>query len=227
MENLVCPCWFRVPAVRPGLHALTGLQVNVREFEPQRLFMLSIYLIVMGLLLGYLAEQQKHLRAEKAVVTGTLSRVRVEAGLNGNDAADLQRTMSMYGASRLLVASQEKHSQRVFVGELSNRGRSAAGVPLAGIGAARRENLSEDFPGDVCCAWPAAMGKIRFALDAAGQPDARTGELRSISQLREVQEFDAFITVAFHFGASGEAGYLFSILTGAARPRRNCDFCWI
>ena len=31
--------------------------------------MLSVYLLVMGLLLGYLAEQQKHLRAEKAVVT--------------------------------------------------------------------------------------------------------------------------------------------------------------
>ena len=43
--------------------------------------MLSVYLLVMGLLLGYLAEQQKHLRAEKAVITGTLSRMRVEAGL--------------------------------------------------------------------------------------------------------------------------------------------------
>ena len=59
-------------------HALSGLRVNVGEFEPKRLFMLSVYLIVMGLLLGYLAEQQKQLRAEKAVVTGILSRVRVE-----------------------------------------------------------------------------------------------------------------------------------------------------
>jgi signal transduction histidine kinase len=43
-------------------HFLAGLQINVGEFEPKRLFMLSVYLLVMGLLLGYLAEQHKHLR---------------------------------------------------------------------------------------------------------------------------------------------------------------------
>ena len=40
--------------------------------------MLSIYLLVMGLLLGYLAEQQKRLRSEKAVIARILSKVRVE-----------------------------------------------------------------------------------------------------------------------------------------------------
>jgi signal transduction histidine kinase len=43
-------------------HFLAGLQINGSEFEPKRLFMLSVYLLVMGLLLGYLAEQHKHLR---------------------------------------------------------------------------------------------------------------------------------------------------------------------
>src|SRR3984893_2421589 len=62
---------------------LNELRVNTVDFEPKRLFMLSVYLLVMGLLLGYLSEQQKHLRAEKAVVTGTLSRIRVESGLTG------------------------------------------------------------------------------------------------------------------------------------------------
>ena len=47
-------------------HIFSGLRMNTTEFEPKRLFMLSVYLLVMGLLLGYLAEQQKHLRAEKA-----------------------------------------------------------------------------------------------------------------------------------------------------------------
>jgi hypothetical protein len=79
------------------LRALTGLHINVQAFEPNRLFMESIYLIVMGLLLGYLAEQQKHLRAEKAVLTGTLSRVRVEAGLTGTMGQIFQEIMSMYG----------------------------------------------------------------------------------------------------------------------------------
>src|SRR5205085_10526912 len=64
-------------------NVLSGLQINVTEFEPKRLFMLSVYLLVMGLLLGYLAQQQKRLRAEKAVVTSMLAKVRVDAGLTG------------------------------------------------------------------------------------------------------------------------------------------------
>src|SRR5271157_513074 len=84
---------------------LAGLRVNLTEFEPKRLFMLSIYLLVMGLLLGYLAEQQKQLRAEKAVVTGMLAKVRVEAGLTGTLQQIFREVVAMYGASRLLVAS--------------------------------------------------------------------------------------------------------------------------
>ncbi len=67
------------------------LRVQPEEFEPKHLFMLSIYLLVMGLLLGYLAEQQKQLRSEKAVIARILGKVRVEAGLGRNAAGDRRR----------------------------------------------------------------------------------------------------------------------------------------
>ena len=62
-------------------HGLLPLRVSTGQFEPKHLFMLSAYLLVMGLLLGYLAEQQKRLRAERAIITRVLGRARVEAGL--------------------------------------------------------------------------------------------------------------------------------------------------
>ena len=43
-------------------HHLPPLGVNVAQFAPKRLFMLSAYLLVMGVLIVYLAEQQKRLR---------------------------------------------------------------------------------------------------------------------------------------------------------------------
>ena len=49
-----------------GYH-LSPLNVDVDGFDPKRLVMRSVYLLVMGLLLGYLAEQQKQLRAERGV----------------------------------------------------------------------------------------------------------------------------------------------------------------
>jgi signal transduction histidine kinase len=182
-------------------HALSGLRVNVEEFEPKRLFMLSVYLIVMGLLLGYLAEQQKHLRAEKAVVTGILSRVRVEAGLTGTIQQIFTETMSMYQASRLMVASQETHSHRIFVGELesSSNGAGSEFRWLESQPAAAKIYLS-DFPGDVCYAASDGERWSVLALDQDGnQLPASDGT--SVAKLRETQNFSSVITVAFLFGS--------------------------
>ena len=179
---------------------LGGLRVNVGEFEPQRLFMLSVYLLVMGLLLGYLAEQQKHLRAEKAVVTGTLSRVRVEAGLTGTIEQIFHEAMSMYGASRVLVASQESHSQRVFVGELNKaEGHVPAEFHWLESGSRDAKTYLDDFPGDVCYASIDREKWSTLALDHSGHPVA-VANLAPISELRDVQRFDSLITVAFLFG---------------------------
>jgi signal transduction histidine kinase len=182
----------------PGLN---GLRVNTVDFEPKRLFMLSVYLLVMGLLLGYLAEQQKHLRAEKAVVTGTLSRIRVEAGLTGTIEQIFRDAISRYGASRLLVASQESHSQRVFVGEL-NRDSKSAPSEFRWLESASRDvkTYLDDFPGEV---YYAAINGDRWtslALDHNGHP-VPVESTALISQLSEVQTFDSLITVAFLFGS--------------------------
>jgi signal transduction histidine kinase len=180
--------------------ALHGLRVNVPEFEPQRLFMLSVYLLVMGLLLGYLAEQQKHLRAEKAVITGTLSRVRVEAGLTGTIEQIFHEALSMYGASRVLVASQESHSHRVFVGELNRaKGNAASEFHWLESGLRDAKIYLDDFPGDVCYASVNGDRWTTLALDATGHA-VPVANLASISQLREVQTFDSMVTVSFLFG---------------------------
>src|SRR5713226_9653000 len=177
-----------------------GLRVNVTEFEPQRLFMLSIYLLVMGLLLGYLAEQQKHLRAEKAVVTGTLSRIRVETGLTGTIEQIFHEAMSMYGASRVVVASQESHSQRVFVGEL-NKANGSVPSEFRWLESGSRDAkiYLDDFPGDACFASIDRDRWSTLALDESGR-QIPVANLAPISQLRDVQTFDSLVTVAFLFG---------------------------
>ena len=183
------------------LSAFTGLKANVPEFIPERLFMLSVYLLVMGLLLGYLAEQQKHLRAEKAVVTGLLSRVRVEAGLNGTIQQIFSECLSMYGASRVVVAAQEAHSHRVFVGELSKSGNSAPSE-FHWLDSAPRDAKTylEDFPGGVCYASANAGRPSILALDHDGNP-VMAADDAPISRLRESQNFESLITVSFLFGS--------------------------
>jgi signal transduction histidine kinase len=183
-----------------GSSPLPGLQINVKEFQPEPLFMLSIYLIVMGLLLGYLAEQQKHLRAEKAMITGTLSRVRVEAGLTGTLGQIFHELMSMYGAARILVASQEIHSQRIFVGELTPASGPAK-PEFRWLESAVRgaKTYLEDFPGDVCFARHKGANWKTLALDPEGHP-VPVLDLAAIFQLAQVQSFTSLVTVPFLFG---------------------------
>jgi signal transduction histidine kinase len=180
--------------------ALSGLRVNTVEFEPKRLFMLSVYLLVMGLLLGYLAEQQKHLRAEKAVLTGILSRIRVEAGLTGTIEQIFREAISLYGASQVVVASQESHSQRVFVGEL-NEDISSAPSEFRWLESASRDAKTylEGFPGNVCYAAIDGDRWTTLALDDNGHP-ALVESMAPISKLRQVRTFDSMITVSFLFG---------------------------
>lgn len=180
-------------------HGLAGLQINVTEFEPKRLFMLSVYLLVMGLLLGYLAEQQRRLRAEKAAVTSMLAKVRVEAGLTGTLQQICRQVQGMYAASRVLVASQEIHSRRIFLGEL----RDGDGAPsdFTWLNSSPRDanRYLEDFPGEV---FYAARNRDRWsltALDSEGnQVAAPSGE--PLARLQERQSFRSLIAISFVFG---------------------------
>src|SRR5271157_5416676 len=125
--------WLEAYAVRAGALAghwqsmayLGGFGVSVRELEPQQLVMTSVYLLVLGFLLGYMAENQKKVRAERAVITRVLSSTRVEAGLTGTMQQIMSEVMSIYGARRVLSASQEANSYRVFLAEMTREPEGA------------------------------------------------------------------------------------------------------
>lgn len=188
------------PTGSAPLRTLTGLQINVAEFQPQRLFMLSIYLIVMGLLLGYLAERQKQLRAEKALVTGMLSRVRVEAGLTGTIDKIFEEIRSMYGASRVMMASQEIHSKRVFLGELNQaKGNGGSEFTWLQSGARDAKTYLDGYPGEVSYASAQGEDWKTVAVDDSG-PAVPLTNSDAFSQLHQVQPFNSVVTVAFMFG---------------------------
>jgi len=203
IESLTVVHFVSQPGGARAWSAFTGLHVNVPEFEPERLFMLSVYLLVMGLLLGYLAEQQKHLRAEKAIVNRILSRVRVEAGLNGTLQQIFNEMISMYNASCVLVASQESHSQRSFLGEVKV---SPSGVPselrwLDSRPADARTYL-DDFPGDASYSSGDGNRLSLLAMDHDGNvlSSKSSPEHAGIARLRELYRFDSLVSLAFVFG---------------------------
>jgi signal transduction histidine kinase len=180
-------------------HIFAGLRMNTTEFEPKRLFMLSVYLLVMGLLLGYLAEQQKHLRAEKAVVTRILSKVRVDAGLTGTLQQIGREIVATYGADRLLVASQEIHSRRAFLGELRNENGETSDFVWLDPSPRDAKIYLENFPGEAFYATSDGDRWSVVALDREGNqvPSPSTDAL---VRLKERQSFRSVVAVSFVFG---------------------------
>jgi signal transduction histidine kinase len=179
-------------------HLFAGLQINVTEFEPKRLFMLSVYLLVMGLLLGYLSQQQKRLRAEKAIVTGMLARVRVEAGLTGTLQQISSQIVNMYSAPRVLVASQEIHSHRSFLGELgAGNGQPSEFVWLTS-GPREAKDYLEDFPGEVCYAAEDEKRWTLVALDHDGNA-MPSPSIEALVRLKDRQRFRSVMAISFVF----------------------------
>lgn len=184
------------------LHHWPLMRIDAVDFEPKRLFMRSIYLLVMGLLLGYLAEQQKQLRAEKAVIARILGRARVESGLTGTLQEIAGELLSMYGAKSAVLASQEANNYRVFLGEV----RAADGVSpvfhwLDSTATDRDTYLSES-PANASFAWRGAAGAESFrvvALDESGDRLKNTSKDYAVHLARR-RDFDRVMSVSFIFG---------------------------
>lgn len=193
------PSWINAFLLR---HNLPLLHVNSVYFEPKNLFMRSVYLLVLGFLLGYLAEQQKQLRAEKAVVARTLGKARVEAGVSGTLQDIAGELLSMYGAKRLFIASREVDSHRVFVSELSS-GRHGPSFAWRNPSPQDREIYLHDFQAVACYVERERRREKEsfsiLALDEAGvrMPDPSPEFLSAFAQ---THGFQSALIVSFAFG---------------------------
>jgi len=177
---------------------LPRLGVSVRELDPQQLFMSSVYLIVLGFLLGYMSENQKKVRAERAVIMRVLSSTRVEAGLTGTMQQVLGEVMNIYGAPRVLSASQERHSYRVFLAEIRREGGEALRWREA-TPESEQAYLFES-PADAIYASRRDQGFDTVLLDRDGGRlrDESTGFLDALAR---VEKFDALVSVGLVFGS--------------------------
>ncbi len=178
------------------------MRIDAVAFEPQRLFMRSIYLLVMGLLLGYLAEQQKQLRAEKAVIARILGRARVESGLTGTLQEIAGELLAMYGAKSAVLASQEANNYRVFLAEIRSSEAGAPAFRWLDSTASDKDTFLAESSAHASYAWRGDGNSESFrviSLDESGD------RLRSASPdyavlLSRRRDFRCVMSVSFIFG---------------------------
>jgi signal transduction histidine kinase len=180
-------------------HGLLPLGVRSWQFEPKHLFMLSAYLLVMGLLLGYLAEQQKRLRAERAIITRVLGRARVEAGLTVTLQDILAELLAMYGAQRALIASQETNKYRVFVGDLQVTNSGPSQLRWLESQPTDREMYLYESDADASLIICDRDSSQIFSLDREGARLRNSSE-KPLVPLSKLYSFHSLMAVSFLFG---------------------------
>jgi signal transduction histidine kinase len=178
----------------------------------------GLKLLVLGILLGYLAEQQKQLRAEKAVIARTIGKARVEAGLTGTIGEIAGELLSMYGAKQLVIASQETSNYRVFVGEL-RRIEGDSSFRWLDPSSSDRETYLYDSP--AVTFYARRVGNRNTAEFSLLGLDKQGGRIRDLTPeflgfLAKKQVFTSLMTVSFAFGRewSGRIFLLDPSLTG-------------
>jgi signal transduction histidine kinase len=174
----------------------------ISDFVPKRLFMRSMLLFVTGALLGYLAEQQKQLQAEKAVIARILGKARVDAGLSGTMQAILAELISTFGASRALVASQEANSLRVFVAMMDGTPGGNTRLGWLEPTASDRDLYLTEAPGEVFYAQSkggTAEGRELFAVSSNGKIQ-KNGNSPFVEHLVSRHPCNSLASVSFDFG---------------------------
>jgi len=182
-----------------GVMHMTRLGLGISHIDPQQLFMSSVYLMVLGLLLGYMSENEKKLRAERVVITRVLSSARVEAGLTHTMQEILGEVLNLYAARRVLSASQEKNSYRVFLADVQ---RTAQGEPLLRWRDALPDTESAylfESPADALFARRNGKGFDTVMLDKSGQR-LREPTPAFLEALLQVEPFQSLGSVGFGFG---------------------------
>ncbi|HET9408043.1 MAG TPA: sensor histidine kinase [Candidatus Sulfotelmatobacter sp.] len=94
-----------------------GEHVDVPRFALRTLF-----LVIFGVLIGYLAESEKWRRAEALNVAQIPSKARVDIGLKASVQATLQEILDLFGGRGLLLASHDARAGQGYLWRLERAG---------------------------------------------------------------------------------------------------------
>ncbi len=144
----------------------TGLE---GEYDVNRLVIRLSYLLILGVLLGYLAEAEKQSRAEDVFVGRVVAKARVDVGLRGTMQAVLGETMRLFLAPRALALVRQEGSGRVFLWE--SRALDDGGYSIAGSEAGPEERRQHDFslPAHASYSQRRSRDWATWAIDAEGK----------------------------------------------------------
>ena len=130
------------------------------------------YVLIGALLLGYMAQTEKDLRAETGAIARLVVKVRAEAGLAGTLEEVSRELLGLFGAQRLLLVMHGMRTQRLFVWEAEPAPRPEDVAVRSGEReSSERDNYLFTAPAEAWSAVRRGNSPTRLtAIDREGKP---------------------------------------------------------
>ena len=128
------------------LTELTGIPPV--DFQPARLIIRTVYLVIFGVALGYLADKERQRRRESTALVDLIREAKLDAGLAGTLHSLLAAIAKTFNAGRALLVVQEVGSERTFLLDARTDWRSTQGaVTSSELSDIERSAYLFEFPG--------------------------------------------------------------------------------
>jgi len=183
-----------------------GVPEPLGEFDVNRFIMRSAYVLVMGFLLGYLAEEDKYARAETAYISRIIPKLQAGRGLRSSLQTVLHEILQLYDASLALLALQDSSTGQLFLWEARVVRDSLPVLHVSELDPSRRELYAS--PGRVGGCFvesrsdpDGAAPVTRFAVDEQGRR-LRNPEPAVPPDFPSAHPFRSLLVASFTFGGT-------------------------
>jgi signal transduction histidine kinase len=122
--------------------------LNFEDFYSSRLIIRTVYLVIFGVALGYLADKERQRRRESTAIVELIRGAKLDAGLAGTLHSLLAAIGRTFNAGRALLVVQEAGSNRTFLLDARTGWRNTQGtVTSSELGELEKDAYLFDFPG--------------------------------------------------------------------------------
>jgi len=208
-----------IMSAEAALLSFGGAEFGLRlqgEYDVNRFIIRILYLLILGLLIGYLAEEQKQLRAESAVLMRLMGKARLQAGMRGTMQAILEELLRIFRCRRALVIIEQTDSGRVFLWHSERGADGGNSIGSSELAPERRADYLGDYPVHSFFAQARGPGQswAVWAVDHSGRR-ARAPASWSPLCSPELQNARSLLSVAFTVGDEWAGRiFLFDAVTG-------------
>lgn len=169
-------------------------------FALNHFIMRATYLLILGFFIGYLAEEEKLLKAESSFTVRVVAKARAERGMSRALRAVFEEVMRLFAAERLLLAVREPGGDRAFLWEARRTADSGAVLlQWTELDAAHRPVYLAGSPAH---SWYARRRRSGWQVMAFDAEDRRLRRFPAelLDPLAEVCHFRSAMMASFVFG---------------------------